>query len=1844
MKAWNYISGLTNFSLPNNIQKRLYKFLLRKAIGQFLEKELDLENFDIGIMNGSVELRDLDLNLNTLNKLLNDTPFVLEEGRVGCIHASIPWTTLWSGDISLKIQGLHLALRPVKNKPKNNDTSPPTPILEEPILSSSLHFADDFLKSEIEQDQTQELHESIQKSFHTSTEDVDMEGLQVLTKVIDKMLAKIKVDIIDTLIRISHKSAVPLLSGDNSEREYHIDICIPRVSYYDETPEFSNPVEQQDMSESSILLPANETIKFITFTSPEVWLNSSTNMYSLHSQSETTINQDIEESLSQTEFFDTNSSIFSNIDSSGSITPKASQPYKALLFTTMNKRNHIRLKLRPSLDDTSSLPIKQVDFLLTHMRATITPLQVAFFMDLMDSMSFEKADDAMDKPIINNTDTLLDDLNSFQPNYSPFIADNHVQQQQQQQQQQQHPDRKIKISLSLIELFILSDDQHVTDWNIPFDNRNHIKFAVEQAQMRIQQFSQGNTNLDAKIANVILAEWIKKPKGSKKVVDRTRTQYETYNPILLFDSKIKYYYRDDELFPIYDPKQPIRDEQSSEVIRVKFERKQSHEKSRFIEVPFDQDTVVDIQPFKLQIDPRIIDRFDNFVYAINDLNRRKEEERQQFSYNTSHHERRPSVFDDLKSQENTVNQKVRVRCAFIRVLLFVPDMSQTSTRTEFNDRFHKSQLSIDIKKLAATWSNTDQPLLAEKFVAKDKKPTKVNLELNYVNVFLQQDHFAETWFTAKTSQGKKVFSEGALCPTVEITIQDSNKSGPNASSRRSTYFGAGTDIPSNLFDFLNRNENFDAEQKLHIPMEDQSESAMIFKQDTIENSMFVINCHLPQTHMHLTKPIWDKVQIIQNDLLLWQPKFLLKQQQMEDLSSSIHSSSMMSQSYERLAYYPRHDQQITISKTLFSIVAVLSTGVWDIHTSDINNYRLKFSEFRYFAAMKYLGQNENMTTLDIEELDFTDISNLSKPTSLIYKTLPKTVNPKKDTSMVSLFSRLTSYPETNRIEKITSIVACNICWKATLNIDFIDHLMDFQKVPQEMVFIDPPTQYIKIFAHVLETSIDYKPTQSPSRAVVVLDGAQVITNILAGQSFIDIKTCIQSIELGLIDDIKDLTSYDRLKGKTSDARKYWSALGFVNILSLLNVELQVKLKLNEHAMGPQADVSIISTDIGIDSNTDSFHTLLNFITFCTNQGDTAKTVPEKKKKKKEHHRPHQINTKAGNDLLSSLDENAFRTSPTSSKISPPTLIEAPEMEEFSYVEEFYKVGSEPVSSSIFINHVKPPTKPRRKHRVRSAEDIIRVLVSPDEEEAEQFQLVDDYFGIEKKVSEPKSTVDINKAILSLRVSNINLVWKLYDGYAWDYIRSEMATKSQDGFGPEEKKDDDVYIEIKLDCISIDFDLMPTKDNTSLYFHLKIKDVEIIDNIKTSNWKKFLGYMRPPLKEKPRELDACMVDLELISLRPVLNDPQQEFRLKTKILPIRLYIDHDALNFLVKYFTFEKSFLRSTYAANQSINKNNRFNKQDEEDEDEDDEDDEDDDKEMGMFFQYVDIYPITLKVDYKPKYFNYGNIKEGQLAELVNLFHLDGAEMNLTHVKLTGIKGMDGLLERLGEEWLPHIKNTQVTSMVSGVSPIRSIVNLSTGVADLVLLPIQQYRKDGRLIKGIQRGTSSFARATAIEAIKLSSRVATGTQVILEHADGFFSPSATDTTTQLLQDQHFVYTDIYGADIPSDDTMIEEEEARRSRRPSISHSPSDISEGIQFAYQNLSSAAQTIFAVPTEEDDDYPKSTSSTTKSVIRAVPVAVIKPMIGLTGAFQSILTGLRNSIDPVMRLQSEDKYKKRK
>jgi autophagy-related protein 2 len=51
----------------------------------------------------------------------------------------------------------------------------------------------------------------------------------------------------------------------------------------------------------------------------------------------------------------------------------------------------------------------------------------------------------------------------------------------------------------------------------------------------------------------------------------------------------------------------------------------------------------------------------------------------------------------------------------------------------------------------------------------------------------------------------------------------------------------------------------------------------------------------------------------------------------------------------------------------------------------------------------------------------------------------------------------------------------------------------------------------------------------------------------------------------------------------------------------------------------------------------------------------------------------------------------------------------------------------------------------------------------------------------------------------------------------------------------------------------------------------------------------------------------------------------------------------------------------------------------------------------------AEIFPIDLKLDYKPRRVDYRALREGRTIELMNFFHFDGAEMTLRHITLSGV-------------------------------------------------------------------------------------------------------------------------------------------------------------------------------------------------------------------------------------------------
>ena len=51
------------------------------------------------------------------------------------------------------------------------------------------------------------------------------------------------------------------------------------------------------------------------------------------------------------------------------------------------------------------------------------------------------------------------------------------------------------------------------------------------------------------------------------------------------------------------------------------------------------------------------------------------------------------------------------------------------------------------------------------------------------------------------------------------------------------------------------------------------------------------------------------------------------------------------------------------------------------------------------------------------------------------------------------------------------------------------------------------------------------------------------------------------------------------------------------------------------------------------------------------------------------------------------------------------------------------------------------------------------------------------------------------------------------------------------------------------------------------------------------------------------------------------------------------------------------------------------------------------------------------------------------------------------------------------------------------------------GCRDLFWLPIEQYRRDGRIVRGFQRGAQSFMTCTAMSTLELTNRVVQTIQV-----------------------------------------------------------------------------------------------------------------------------------------------------
>ncbi|KAJ3293124.1 autophagy- protein 2 [Borealophlyctis nickersoniae] len=2173
-----------------SLQKRLVKFLLKRAIGQFLASELDLANLDVELGEGKVVLTDLDLNLDLLNDLAVDLPFVISGGRISQIIAIVPWKDIWAGNCALEIDELYLELTPLVEDPAHG-LSKSLSESEAHLMSSSIHFAENFLRNEVNGDDDLDLrfpqprsppgrqgasprnsassHKTPPPLPNADYGGSGLEGLQVLTRLIDKILAKVKVTARNINIRIVHRSW-PAAGSDYLALPvtYHLDLCIPLVAYFDETPGLEDDAEdgavpfeiikmikldeikvklsQVDPSQTTDDMPAHGDIPSMDEDSPGGPMNEerlSTTQSPRYVWSDViaaaqrenwvrlTINRQTEVTSSSMSMY---ASAEENIFATSSVYQGDGGPsanwdinvtLEALCGFLTPERLAVLLDLAAAFSTDANV---RKDGAGHDAYGSEPPSPVESSPhDLSEAGAYRRAAgmhfDSDSEPDINQPGSI-----GGWPGTSP----NAVHPSAQTLPVETLPPRNFRFNFDIAACsvyatlhdsdsfparFDLQTFYHMyfhdggatavpatafpidmsasfmTNQNTKFNSGTggtvdelmadflgvgHLKCSVRGANFGFRRNNVDGTAMSA--GHVILqefeiSEWPSESGISNPQPNRRRSS-KTYNPILRMDSSTdvsQVFNLHSQLSKSNHIPEPQHHQSTRSLIatspslKCTINMRQNDINPLLRKNPLDiiWAVSVDLAPVHIYVDPTIVNRIDQYLAVLQGAPRANSEASaeesgfrdslgrimEDLSEEGVSFVRTREISSDLSTARNVIKNKYDQPTGITRN----PFTSPMSPDTDVDkgpghercgsQKFRDELLILDvlnpvistnlgnseISKYGPKVGGRDGGLPAEG--AADEHVQRYNLQCSDCGVAIAtpESHrrgvpglsikpilkFGPSHSIPFTTPAAALRTPAAL-PNIEVAVR-SVLSGigrvdhrpatsvfvtPNGLklSRESVDHspshggGAGFGMRS-WYDVGSTGIHEESGQDI-----EQDDEFLWFKQRTIKDSVVFLNCQVPTCDITLCKPDFDLLQILVNDLVIWQPASAMstgagaaaafqpeRSSMLFDITSSkaskdsadlddMDSSRDFGYSGTRSPQFEErsrgeygvdgNDGEHTKLTVLVSIGCVRC----EIHSparpgpegeakEEASCYAAQMNEMRLFAVVGHEGKPVTFLWLDSQEIGLSALVSQESAIPYLAATLPKMVKTKP---MLSSSFHMSFDKELNINETTASLTFSGFTLHAPSGSSMLQDLEEFAKEPIGMTSIDIATRPTKLYVNLVDMCISHRRVHMPIRAVGVIDNVKISTILNPDSPTLGLEVSTYNVTMFLLEDPEKLAAMDDDSGpgtllarKAAEAanlggyanlRKYWNAMGFANVASIDTLDLSIRI--NAKDILPNFLLEIKNNQMYIDTCADSFNTLQALLQSFSdgnkksrdqltrfsqrNESPVLRTPPEE-----EHSSP------TYSDMLASLDEEAFKQ--RSESFKPPVPEETMESpSHLVFEDEFFGgSGTGQLGQSILIPAERegivkqPATIAPKRVSFGLHEDSVRTF--GDDEE---FSIVEDHFSSGKVApvpllgrSEKYSKETQEKSLTHISIREFDLTWRIFDGYDWERTRQavfeqkskskrpgreangtaempygRMARRSsgagtnefptagesytslnpfdfenatdlsspQDNFGfevdnyflpptlhspvqspPREQiwdRDRDAetesivsehsavsgrsrqtsatatpsaagraapqcaddlqrsrhgYIEFRAFHINVEYDIYPSTSQIATRLLVHVRDFEIIDNVRTSLWRKFLSHLRPDSDTVPRETESNMIEFDLASVRPSIAEGDNlELRLKVSLLPIRMYVDQDALSCLLRFFSFEH-LGRMGEATNPNPD---------------------------TTFFQYCEIEPIVAKIDYKPKHVDYANLKGGNLIEILNFFHLDGAEMTLSGVKLTGIQGWSKLADGCIKEWLPHIRNTQVPKVMSGVSGVRSLVNLGNGVADLVLLPIEQYKKDGRIVRGLQKGVRSFAKAATMETIKLGTRLAVGTQVLLEHADEILSFEAPRTSGS---DGEYEYDEARGGSVVmSEGASSFAGGSSVDQVSKFSEQPKDIKEGVGLAYRSLSrnvgTAARTIVAVPMQV---YEKTgTQGTVRAVIRAVPVAVLKPMIGATEAVSKTLLGIQNTIEPSKRLQMEDKY----
>lgn len=386
--------------------------------------------------------------------------------------------------------------------------------------------------------------------------------------------------------------------------------------------------------------------------------------------------------------------------------------------------------------------------------------------------------------------------------------------------------------------------------------------------------------------------------------------------------------------------------------------------------------------------------------------------------------------------------------------------------------------------------------------------------------------------------------------------------------------------------------------------------------------------------------------------------------------------------------------------------------------------------------------------------------------------------------------------------------------------------------------------------------------------------------------------------------------------------------------------------------------------------------------------------------------------------------------------------------------------------------------------------------------------------------------------------------------------------------------------------------------------VRVQTLDIFDHVPTSIWKKFATYDQD---QGEREMGTSMVHLELLNVRPIPDLAASEIVMRASVLPLRLHVDQDALDFITRFFEFKDEDAKKPASAPSSTSASDI------------------------PFLQRAEVLDIPVKLDFKPKRVDYAGLRSGHTTEFMNFIVLEEARMVLRHVIVYGVSGFDRLGKTLNDIWTPDVRRNQLPGVVAGLAPVRSLVNIGSGFRDLVEIPLKEYRKDGRVVRSISKGAAAFARTTGTELVKLGAKLAVGTQYALQGAEEML---LADRAQRPLRHATEREADEGDEDYSEEDLgVLDDEDTKQISL--YADQPTGVLQGIRGGYRSLTRdvnlARDAIIAVPGELMES--QSAGGAARAVLRRAPTIIFRPAVGVTKAIGQTLLGATNTMDPQNR-----------